>query len=133
MFKEVDHIAIVVRDTNEALTYYRDVMKLPLLFSEELNDVGVRLTHLDMGNVRLQLVQPLTPDHPLVDFLDQRGEGFHHVCWKVDDVSQSMDNLSKYGLTPKPNEPHPAPQGGAAAFIDPAVSRGVLWEMTDMD
>ena len=53
MFKEVDHIAVVVRDTDDALTFYRDQLQLPLILSEVLDEVGVRLTHLDMGNVRL--------------------------------------------------------------------------------
>ncbi|MGY8687088.1 MAG: VOC family protein [Verrucomicrobiales bacterium] len=90
MFKEVDHIAIVVSHTDTALTFYRDQMGLPELYSEVLDGPGVRLTHLDMGNVRLQLVQPLTAKHPLSKHLDEHGEGFHHVCWKVDDIDGAM-------------------------------------------
>ena len=130
MFKEVDHIAIVVRDTEDALTFYRDQLRLPLLYSETLEEVGVRLTHLDMGNLRLQLVQPLRADHPLSEHLDQNGEGFHHVCWKVEDTAEAMARLGDYGLTTKPGEPHPAPKGGSAAFIEPSQTRGLLWEMT---
>ncbi|MGI9243455.1 MAG: VOC family protein [Verrucomicrobiales bacterium] len=130
MFKEVDHIAIVVRDTQNALSFYRDQMGLPLLYSETLDEVGVRLTHLDMGNVRLQLVQPLNAEHPLTKHLEEHGEGFHHVCWKVDNVEEAMQELDRYKLGPKPNEPHPAPRGGSAAFIEPGQTRGVLWEMT---
>lgn len=130
MFREVDHIAVVVRDTSEALTFYRDRLGLPLLFSETLDDVGVRLTHLDMGNLRLQLVEPLTEDHPLQTYLRERGEGFHHVCWKVDNIDEAMRDLDQHDLEPNPNEPHPAPNGGRAAFINPATARGLLWEMT---
>ena len=130
MFKEVDHIAIVVRDTEDALKFYRDQMRLSLLYSETLEKIGVRLTHLDMGNVRLQLVQPLTPEHPLTEHLNAHGEGFHHVCWKVDDVAAAMQQLGDHDLSPKPNEPHAAPNGGSAAFIEPGQTRGVLWEMT---
>ena len=130
MFKEVDHIALLVRDTDKALGLYRDQMGLPVLLSEELEQVGVRLTHLDMGNVRLQLVEPLVDDHPLAMHLAEHGEGFHHVCWKVDDAEAAMASLSDFGLKPRPNEPHPAPRGGTAAFIDPAGTQGHLWEMT---
>ena len=130
MFKEVDHIAIVVRDTEDALKFYRDQMRLSLLYSETLEKIGVRLTHLDMGNVRLQLVQPLTPAHPLTQHLEDHGEGFHHVCWKVDDVEASMAQLAGHGLRTRPDEPHPAPNGGKAAFIEPSLTRGLLWEMT---
>ncbi|MFT5189628.1 MAG: methylmalonyl-CoA/ethylmalonyl-CoA epimerase [Verrucomicrobiales bacterium] len=130
MFKEVDHIAIVVSHTDTALTFYRDQMGLPELYSEVLDGPGVRLTHLDMGNVRLQLVQPLTAKHPLSKHLDEHGEGFHHVCWKVDDIDGAMQSLTNHSLSPKPNEPHPAPNSGRTAFIEPSGTRGVLWEMT---
>lgn len=130
MFKEVDHIANLVRDTDDALTFYRGRLGLSELHSEVLDEVGVRLTHLDMGNVQLQLVQPLSPDHPLAGHLEEYGEGFHHVCWKVDNVEEAMTGLERYGLEPKSGEPHPAPKGGSAAFIDPKSSRGVLWEIT---
>ncbi len=130
MFKEVDHIAIVVRDTETALRLYRDQLGLPELLSEVLPEVGVRLTHLDMGNVRLQLVQPLSPEHPLSQHLDTHGEGFHHVCWKVGEIESAMEQLGAHGLKPRPNEPHPAPRGGRAAFIEPSLTQGILWEMT---
>ena len=130
MFKEVDHIAVVVKDTENALTFYRDQMGLPLLYSEVLEGPGVRLTHLDMGNVRLQLVEPMREGHPLLEHLEKHGEGFHHVCWKVGDIDDAMARLEEHDLKPRPNEPHPAPEGGRAAFVDPAGTRGVLWEMT---
>lgn len=130
MFKELDHIAILVRNTEEALTFYRDTLKLEVLVSEELGEVGVRLTHLDMGNVKLQLVQPLREDHPLMLQLNERGEGLHHLCWGVDDTDEAMTQLKDYGLEAMAGEPHPAPKEGSAAFIDPALTRGVLWEMT---
>ncbi len=130
MFKEVDHIAIVVHDTEEALVFYRDQMCLPVLFSEEIAGADVRLTHLDMGNLRLQLVQPLTEDHPLQQHLAERGEGLHHVCWKVGNVDEAIQGLADFDLEPNPNEPHSAPKGGRAAFIALGKTRGVLWEMT---
>ena len=130
MFKEVDHIALLVRKTDEALRLYRDQMGLPVLLSEELVEVGVRLTHLDMGNLRLQLVEPLSAEHPLSKHLDTHGEGFHHVCWKVDDAEAAMAKLNDYGLQPRPNEPHPAPRGGTAVFIDPGCAQGHWWELT---
>ncbi len=131
MFKEVDHIALLVHDTETALRLYRDQLKLPVLQSETLDEVGVRLTHLSMGNVQLQLVQPLRSDHPLARHLEEHGEGFHHVCWKVDNIDEAMERLGNYNLRPKPNEPHPAPKGKRAAFIEPALTGGAVWEMTE--
>lgn len=130
MFKKLDHIAIAVKNTEEALEFYQKTLGLPLLLSEVLDKVGVRLTHLDMGNVQLQLVEPLHDLHPIAQFIEERGEGMHHLCWKVDDAEKAMEKLSDFGLAAKAGEPHPAPKGGKAAFIDPTLTRGVLWEMT---
>ena len=131
MFKKLDHIAIAVRNTEDALTFYRDTLQLAVLFSEELENVGVRLTHLDMGNVELQLVEPLGPDHPISKFLDERGEGLHHLCWQTNESIQvAMQNLEDHQLSPRPNEPHAAPNDGLATFIRPELTRGVLWEVT---
>ena len=65
MFKSLDHIAIVVHDTDAALGFYRDQLGLPVVVDEVIASGGVRLTHLDLGNIHLQLVQPTTADHPL--------------------------------------------------------------------
>lgn len=130
MFNQLDHVAILVKDTAEALTFYRDTLRLKVLLSEELVEVGVRLTHLDAGNVKLQLVEPLRDDHPLQVQLLEKGEHLHHLCWGVDNTREAMKNLVAHGLEAKAGEPHPAPQNGEAAFIEPSKTRGVLWEMT---
>lgn len=131
MFNRLDHIAIAVRNTEDALTFYRDTLGLAVTKQETLDGPGVQLTHLDMGNLELQLVQPLDDDHPIAKWIEERGEGLHHLCWDVgDNIQAAMEQLSDHGLAAKPNEPHPAPQGGSAAFIQPELTRGVLWEMT---
>jgi len=130
MFKRLDHIAIVVAKTEEALQLYRDTLGFPLLFSEVLDEQGVRLTHLDMGNAHLQLVEPLKDDHPLRDFLRQHGEGLHHLCFYVDNVPQTMHILPDHGLVSRDPTPRRGPRGRQAAFINPEMTRGVLFEIT---
>lgn len=131
LFRRLDHIAIVVRDTEEALGFYRDTMGLPVVLSEKIETGNVRLTHLDMGNLHLQLVEPLTDDHPLIDHLNEKGEGLHHLCFETDNVQSTLDRLDERGLKPKSETPHDGPLGKKAGFIDPATARGVVWEMTD--
>ena len=133
MFKKLDHIAIAVRNTENSLKLYHDTMGLPLLHSEVLDGPGVRLTHLDKGNLQLQLVEPLSPEHPISAFLDEHGEGLHHLCWQVPEIEAAMEQLADHQLAPRPNEPHDAPKGKKAAFIEPSLTNGVLWEMTEGD
>jgi methylmalonyl-CoA/ethylmalonyl-CoA epimerase len=130
MFQSLDHIAVVVKDTDEALAFYRDVLGFPVLFSEVLEEQSVRLTHLDLGNVHLQLVQPLREDHPLSEHLRRHGEGLHHLCLRVDSVPGAIQALPERGLRSRDAEPRRGPKGRQAAFIDPATTRGVLLEIT---
>jgi methylmalonyl-CoA/ethylmalonyl-CoA epimerase len=130
MFQGLDHIAIVVRDTDEALRFYRDTLGLPVLFSEVLEEQSVRLTHLDMGNTHLQLAEPLSETSPLSDFLRERGEGLHHFCFRVDSVPEAIAALPQRGLAARDAAPRRGPRGRQSAFVDPATTRGVLVEMT---
>jgi methylmalonyl-CoA/ethylmalonyl-CoA epimerase len=130
-FQQLDHLAIVVRDTDEALKLYRDQLGLAVLFSQVMPDAPVRLTHLDVGGgVHLQLVQPLTADHPLSAWLDKNGEGLHHFCMKVGDMAEAMKTLPARGLALRDQTPRSGPNGRASVFIEPTSTRGVLVEIT---
>lgn len=130
MFTRFDHIAIVVRNTAEALPFYRDKLGLKLLFSEVMEDQKVRLTHLDLGHCHLQLVEPLVPEHPLSEHLRQHGEGLHHVCFQVQNVPAAIAAMPAHGLESRDAKPRSGPGGRQSAFIKPETTRGVLIEVT---
>jgi len=129
IFRSLDHLAVVVPDTEEALKIWRDLVGLKLLYSEVVNQGTVRLTHLELGNTHLQLVQPLTPDHPLGKWLEQHGPGLHHFCFKVDNVDQAFAELPRMGLPTAPAI-HQGTQGKRALFLDKAATQGVPVEVT---
>ena len=126
MFQGLDHLAIAVPDTEEALQLWRDRFGFPVLYSEVVNDGTVRLTHLDLGNTHLQLVQPLTPDHPLQAWLAKNGPGLHHFCMKVADVGEAM----KFAPVPTAASAHQGTQGKRALFLDKQATQGVQVEVT---
>ena len=128
-FLGLDHFAIVVPSTDEALKVWRDKFGLPLLYSEIVNGGAVRLTHLDLGNTQLQLVEPLTPDHPLQEWLRKNGTGLHHFCLEVGDVGEAHVHLPKQGLAVAPRI-HQGTQGKRALFLDKAATQGVQVEVT---
>jgi methylmalonyl-CoA/ethylmalonyl-CoA epimerase len=125
-YQGLDHFALVVPDTEEALKIWRDRFGFPVLYSEDVNNATVRLTHLDLGNTQLQLVQPLTPDHPLQSWLAKHGPGLHHFCLKVDDVSEAMKD------SPVPTAPqaHQGTQGKRALFLNKFATQNVQVELT---
>jgi methylmalonyl-CoA/ethylmalonyl-CoA epimerase len=122
----LDHLAIVVSDTEAGLKLWRDTFGFKVLYSEDVNGGTVRLTHLDLGNTQLQLVQPLTPDHPLRAWLAKNGSGLHHFCLKVDDVSEAQRNSP----VPTAPIPHQGTRGKRALFLDKEATQGVQVEVT---
>jgi len=100
-----------------------------VLYSEVVNGGSVRLTHLDLGNTQLQLVEPLTPDHPLKGWLAKHGPGLHHFCFKVTDVGTALADLSTAGIPMAP-APHQGTQGKRALFINASATQGVPVEIT---
>ena len=128
-FLGLDHFAVVVPNTEEALKIWRDKFGFPLLYSEVVNDGVVRLTHLELGNTHLQLVEPLTPDHPLQEWLRKNGPGLHHFCLKVEDVGEAHAMLPKQGLAVAPKI-HQGTQGKRALFLDKSATQGVQVEVT---
>ena len=130
MFKRLDHVAVVVADTEAALQIWRDRFGLRVLFTETINDGAVRLTHLDLGNTHLQLVEPLTAEHPLAAWLAAHGPGLHHLCLGVDDVSEASLALSAHDLAPGEPQPHQGTQGKRALFLDRTGTDNVQVELT---
>lgn len=125
----LDHLAVVVPNTEEALKTWRDKFGLPVVLSEIVNDGAVRLTHLDLGNTHLQLVEPLSPDHPLQEWLRRNGPGLHHFCLKVDEVDEAATVLKEKGL-PAAAKAHQGTQGRRAIFLERAATQGVQVEIT---
>jgi methylmalonyl-CoA/ethylmalonyl-CoA epimerase len=122
----LDHLAIVVPDTEEALRLWRDVFGFPVLFSEDVNGGTVRLTHLDLGNTHLQIVEPLAADHPLRDWLAEHGPGLHHLCLRVEDVGEAK------AASPVPAAAaiHQGTRGKRALFLDRSATQNVQVELT---
>jgi methylmalonyl-CoA/ethylmalonyl-CoA epimerase len=130
VFKGLDHLAIVVPDTEAALKVWRDKFGFPLLYSEVVNNGTTRLTHLDLGNTHLQLVEPLTADHPLQTWLREHGAGLHHFCLAVEDVGDAFNAVSALGLPPGESQPHQGTEGKRALFLHREATDGVQVELT---
>lgn len=128
-FKGLDHLAIAVANTEEALKIWRDRFGFPVLFSEKVAGGATLLTHLDLGNAHLQLVEPLTPDHPLQAWLATHGPGLHHFCLKVEDVGRAVVEFPETGLPVAPAT-HQGTRGKRALFVDKAATQDVQVEIT---
>lgn len=125
--RRLDHVAVLVRDTEAALRFYRERLGLRVAASEEIAAPHVRLTYLDVGNAFIQLVEPLDDGGPLTAWLDEHGEGLHHICFGVDDVPAAVAALSDDGAEVTLG----SGRGRVSSFLTAAASGGVRLECTE--
>lgn len=92
--RRLDHVAIAVRDSARAAANFEERLGVRLVHTEELATPPVRLTYLDAGNCFIQLVEPLAENAELAAWLEQNGEGLHHICLGVDDVPAAVAEIS---------------------------------------
>ena len=128
----VHHVAIVVRNMDQALSVYRDQLRLPLDVLLPIESDGVRIAFLPVGESNIELVEPIDPSTGVARFLEARGEGFHHVCLEVDDVAAELDRLAAQGLELIDKKPRKGAEG-PVAFIHPRSCNGVLVELIEAD
>lgn len=123
---EIDHIGIAVRDLPAALDTYREAFDAVVEHREELPDDGVEVALLKVAESYIQLLAPLHDDSELTPFLDERGEGIHHIGFRVDDVAAVLDVLVTQGYEVVDEEPRPGSRGTTIAFVHPRAMHGTL-------
>jgi len=128
--RRVHHVAVVVRDLDVALRFYRDQLRLPLDVVLPIESDGVRIAFLPVGESSIELVEPMRPDTGVARFLDSRGEGFHHVCLEVDDLGAELDRLAGEGIELIDAAPRRGAEG-PVAFVHPRSCHGVLVELIE--
>jgi methylmalonyl-CoA/ethylmalonyl-CoA epimerase len=128
-FKGLDHLAIAVANTEKALETWRDKLGFTVLYAEKVNNDSVLLTHLDLGNTQLQLVESLLPDSPLAKAVAEKGDHLHHFCLLVEDVADSKVELETENLKTAP-QLHQGTKGKRALFIDKSETDSIQVEIT---
>lgn len=124
----VDHVGAAVKDLDAAIKLFRDIFQIEPAEIKELPDQGVRATLLLVGQTRLELLQPLSPESPVGRFLERRGEGLHHLAFHVDNVAEKLGNLSDMGIELIDREPREG-LSGTIAFLHPRSVHGILTEL----
>ncbi len=128
----VHHVAVVVRDLDAALGFYRDTLGMPLELVLPVPSDQVRIGFLTVGESRIELVEPTSDDTGVARFLASRGEGFHHVCFEVPDVAATLVELAEAGIELIDRAPR-AGADGPVAFIHPRSAHGVLVELVEAE
>jgi methylmalonyl-CoA/ethylmalonyl-CoA epimerase len=126
---EIDHVAIAVKDLEAAIDYYKRAFGATVDHREIVERDGVEEALLKVAESYVQLLTPTRPDSPVAKALEKRGEGLHHIGYRVDDCQVALDAMLAAGATAIDSAPRPGSRGTTVAFIHPKGSFGTLIEL----
>lgn len=127
----VDHIGIAVASLEETLPYYTETLGLTLLAVEEVASEQVKVAFLDGGNVKIELLEPLSETSAIHQFIEKKGQGIHHVAFGVTSIQDRLDELKDKGVRLIHEQPKLGAGGAQVAFLHPKSSHGVLYELCE--
>ena len=131
MLTEIDHIAIAVRDLEGAIAYYRDTYGVEVEHRELVEADGVEEVMLPVADSYIQLLTPTRDDSTVAKFLERRGEGIHHVGYRVDSCAEVLEAVKAQGYQVIDEVPRPGSRGTTVAFIHPKTAFGTLIELVE--
>lgn len=126
---EIDHIAIAVKNLDEAIDYYQKAFGAEIHHREIVEFDGVEEALIKVADSYIQLTAATRPDSPIARYLEKRGEGLHHVGYRVDNCAQTLAQMVAAGATPIDEAPRPGSRGTTVAFVHPKGSFGTLIEL----
>lgn len=129
MLDDIDHVGIAVTDLEAAVERYRRSFGVEPAHRETIEDQGVEEVLFKVGTSYIQLLRALGPETPVGKFLAKRGEGVHHVGYRVPDIRAALDRLKEEGIPLVDEEPRPGSRGTTVAFVHPKGFGGVLVEL----
>lgn len=131
LLESIDHVAIAVHRLDEALDGYRETFGVTVHHREILESEGIDVALLEVGGSYIQLLAPTRDDSDLVPFLEERGEGLHHIGYRVSDCAAALDLVMAQGHEVVDDEPRPGVGGASIAFIHPSSFFGTLIQLVE--
>jgi methylmalonyl-CoA/ethylmalonyl-CoA epimerase len=125
----LDHIGIAVRSLDVSKIY--ESLGMVVDHVEVVETQKVKTAFLSAGEANLELLEPTGPDSPVAKFIEKRGEGIHHLCFRVDDIEAQLAKLKAEGYRLINEAPVPGAHGCRVAFLHPAAGNGVLIELSE--
>ena len=129
MVRKIDHIGIAVPSLEDGLGFYQ-ALGLECTGRETVESQKVEVAFIDVGESRIELLEPNSPDSPIAKFIDRRGQGIHHLCLTVADIEAKLAQLKAAGMRLINETPVEGAGGCRVAFVHPASTGGVLVELS---
>jgi len=128
---KIDHIGLAVESISQDLEIFSEGLGLELQGTENVGTDGVVAAFLPVGESRLELLEPMEQEGPVRKFLQNRGQGVHHVCLEVEDLPGLLARLRERGVELIDDQPRPGAHGTQVAFVHPKSANGVLIELVE--
>jgi methylmalonyl-CoA/ethylmalonyl-CoA epimerase len=129
LLTELDHVGIAVDDLDAAVAYYADTFGAVVTHRERIDSDGVEEALLEVADSYIQLLTPTRDDSPVAAFLHKRGQGIHHVGYRVADCAEALQSVKDHGGQVIDEEPRPGSRGTTVAFVHPKGAFGTLIEL----
>ncbi|MBQ4277796.1 MAG: methylmalonyl-CoA epimerase [Bacteroidaceae bacterium] len=128
----IDHLGIAVKSIDEVLPYFENTLGLKCYAVEEVADQKVKTAFLKVGEVKLELLEPTSPESAVAKFLENGGRGVHHVAFAVEDgVANALAECDAQGLRLIDKAPRPGAENMMIAFLHPKCTAGILTELCE--
>jgi methylmalonyl-CoA/ethylmalonyl-CoA epimerase len=127
--RKIEHLGLACRSAEAAAKFYADVLGLPVVARETLDDMKLKVIKVGAGESVLELLEPLEGEPVISKFLGSRGEGIHHLCLEVEDIREAIRELKEKGYSPLWDEPKVGAGGKWVTFLRPKDTFGVLLEL----
>lgn len=127
----IEHIGIAVKNLEESIQYWENVMGLKCYSVEEVKDQRVRTAFFMVGGTKIELLESTDPEGPIGKFIEKKGEGVHHLAFAVKGIEQSIENAASKGVQLIDTKPRKGAEGLDIAFLHPKSTFGVLTELCE--
>ncbi|MCF6461110.1 methylmalonyl-CoA epimerase [Clostridium sp. Cult3] len=131
MVNKVDHIGIAVKDLDEALKFYEEVLGIKCVNTEVVEEQKVKVAFLPIGDTEVELLESTEEDGPIAKFIEKRGEGIQHIAYRVEDIEKAIEELKEKGIRMIDEKPRYGAGGAKIAFLHPKSTYGVLIELCE--
>ena len=129
MLTKINHIGIAVKSLDETIPFYRDQLGMEFMGVEEVLEQKVKVAMLQIGDSKIELLEPTAEDSPVAKFLEKNGPGVHHVAYETEDIEAAIADLQAKGARMIDTVPRNGAHGTRIAFVHPKSSNGVLTEL----
>jgi len=133
MIEKLDHIGVAVKDLDQAMKLYKDVFGIEPSLVYESSHTKAKIAFFPIGTMRVELIQPLSPESVMGKFLEKRGEGIHHIAYKVKDVDASLGYAEAKGVQVIDKKSRKVREDERIGFLNPKSTNGVLIELIQED